>query len=185
RHERRRGRGGARPAFRRPGAADPGVRLVAWGRPRVVEPPRARRCADARARAAGDPLTAPARRAIQELLERLAAGDRTAIEPAFDALWPLLRGFAARALRDEGLAEDAAQQALIKLFEQTSGFDPSRDGVAWAIAITSYEIRTIRRRGLRRREEALDGAADALTTTETPEALAVDRDLARAAREAL
>jgi RNA polymerase sigma-70 factor, ECF subfamily len=116
---------------------------------------------------------------------RLANGDRTAIEPAFAALWPLLRRFAARALQDEGHGEDAAQQAMIKLFEQASDFDPSRDGVAWAFAITSYEVRSIRRRGLRRREEALDRAADAPAAGETPEVLVVERDLARAAREVL
>jgi RNA polymerase sigma factor (sigma-70 family) len=130
-------------------------------------------------------VTPHAREAIQALFKRLASGDRTAIEPAFAALWPILRGFAARALHDDGHGEDAAQQALIKLFAQVSGFDPSRDAVAWAIAITSYEVRSIRRRGLRRREEALDGAADAVTTTGTPEALIVERDLARAAHEAL
>ncbi len=53
------------------------------------------------------------------------------------------------------------------------------------MAITSYEIRSIRRRGLRRREEALDEAADAAATTGTPEALVVERDLARAACEVL
>jgi RNA polymerase sigma-70 factor (ECF subfamily) len=100
-------------------------------------------------------------------------------------LWPLLRGFAARALRDDGRGEDAAQEALIKLFEQATDFDASRDGVAWAIAITAYEVRSIRRRGLRRREEALDRAADAPATTGTPEAMVVERDLARAAREVL
>src|SRR5215813_7279688 len=100
-----------------------------------------------------------ARPAIQELFKRLADGDRTAIEPAFAALWPLLLGFATRALHDEGYGEDAAQQAIIKLFEQVSDFDPSRDGIAWALAITSYEVRSIRRRVLRRREEDLDDAA--------------------------
>jgi len=87
-------------------------------------------------------------------------------------------------LHDDGHGEDAAQQALIKLFEQASDFDASRDAVAWAIAITSYEIRSIRRRGLRRREEALDEAVDAATAG-TPEAVVVERDLARAARDVL
>lgn len=130
-------------------------------------------------------VTPHARRAIQELFKRLADGDRSAIEPAFAALWPLLRTFAAHALRDEGHAEDAAQLAIIKLFEQASGFDPSRDGVAWALAITSYEIRSIRRRDQRRREEALDHAAGDPVATGTPETLVVEGDLSRAAREAL
>jgi RNA polymerase sigma-70 factor, ECF subfamily len=126
-----------------------------------------------------------ARTAIQELFKRLANGDRTAIEPAFAALWPLLRRFATHALHDEGHGEDAAQQAMIKLFEQVSDFDSSRDGVAWAFAITSYEVLSIQRKGLRRREEALDHAADSLATIDTPEALVVERDLTHAAREVL
>ncbi|HEX4825351.1 MAG TPA: sigma-70 family RNA polymerase sigma factor [Candidatus Polarisedimenticolaceae bacterium] len=130
-------------------------------------------------------MTPHARKEIQELLERLAGGDRGAIEPAFAALWPLLRVFAARALRDDGHGEDAAQQAMIKLFAQVADFDPSRDGVAWAIAIVSYEVRSLRRKGMRRREDTLDHAGDAPTTTDTPEALVVERDLARAAREVL
>jgi RNA polymerase sigma-70 factor (ECF subfamily) len=125
------------------------------------------------------------RAGIQTLLTRLAAGDRAAIEPAFAALRPVLRRFSARALPIEADAEDAAQQALVRIFEQSAGFDPARDGVAWALTIASFECRTIRRRAQRRREQALDADDGAAPPTDTPEALVLERDLAAAAREAL
>jgi RNA polymerase sigma-70 factor (ECF subfamily) len=124
------------------------------------------------------------RAGIHRLLTRLAAGDRGAIEPAFVALWPVLRAFSARALRSEADAEDAAQQALAKVFEQSADFDPSRDGVAWALTIASFECRTLRRKAQRRREQPLD-ALDGRASTDTPEALVLERDLAAGAREVL
>src|SRR5262245_15047408 len=108
------------------------------------------------------------RAAIQILVTRLAAGDRDAIEPAFAALWPVLRRFSTRTLPIEADAEDAAQQALAKVFEQSASFDPSRDAVAWALTITWYECRTLRRRAQRRREQPLDAQDGAAPTTDTP-----------------
>jgi RNA polymerase sigma-70 factor (ECF subfamily) len=129
-------------------------------------------------------LTPEARAGVQTLLRRLADGDGSAVEPAFAALWPLLRRFSARALQHEADAEDAAQQALAKVFEQSARFDVERDGVAWVLTIVSFECRTLRRKSQRRREEALDAAA-AVADGATPESLVVERDLEAAAREAL
>jgi DNA-directed RNA polymerase specialized sigma24 family protein len=127
-------------------------------------------------------VTPHARAEIQALLKRPQSGDRAAIEPTFDVLWPILRRFSARALHHEADAEDAAQQALAKLFAQVSSFDSSRDGVAWALAIASFECRTIRRKSHRRREDSLEGEQ---TSNATPEALVIERDLQTAAREVL
>ena len=91
-------------------------------------------------------MTPHTRTEIQRLLKRLAEGDRTAIVPAFEVLWPILQSFSARALGNEADAEDAAQQALMKLFAQVNDFDPSREGLAWIFSIATYECRTIRRR---------------------------------------
>jgi len=123
-----------------------------------------------------------ARAEIHELMMRLAAGDRSAISPAFDALWPILCAFSARALGGEADAKDAAQQAVIKVFAQCADFDSARDGLAWALTIASFECRTIHRKNRRKREVS---AIPTIVANETPEEIAIERDLERAAREIL
>jgi RNA polymerase sigma-70 factor (ECF subfamily) len=123
---------------------------------------------------------------LQRHMERLAGGDRASFHPVFAALWPLLRRFAARHLRPEE-AEDAAQEALVKIFFRAAGFDPSRSALAWALGIAAFEIRTARRRRQRRREVSPpDGfPAAAGDAAPTPESEAIARDLEAMLEEAL
>ena len=76
-------------------------------------------------------------------------------------------------------AEDAAQEALVKVFAQASRFDPERDALAWAVEIAAWEVRTVLRRRGRRREEA--GHEERLAAHRdpgpTPEEVAVAQDL--------
>jgi len=118
-------------------------------------------------------------------MARLADGDRAAITPAFDLLWPVVSQFCRRALASAADGEDAAQEAMVKLFARMSSFDRDRDGLAWALTIAAWECRTIRRRAGRRREAALDEAARASVTGGDSEALLAARELAAAARAAL
>jgi RNA polymerase sigma-70 factor, ECF subfamily len=123
---------------------------------------------------------------LQTQMERLADGDRSAFHPVFAVLWPLLRRFAARHLRPED-AEDIAQEALVKIFHRAVEFDPSRSALAWALGIAAFEIRTYRRRRLRRREappreEALERLRD---RAPTPEEEAMARDLESMLQDAL
>ena len=129
-------------------------------------------------------MTVEERRRIQLLVARVADGDLAAVAPAFDALWPLLRRFATRALASDADAEDAAQRALVKLFEQAAFFDPARDALGWVLTIVAFECRTARRARGRRREQPLDGVGLA-AGGDSPEAIAVQRDLEDAARAAL
>lgn len=127
-----------------------------------------------------------ARARIQSLLTRLADGDRGAIEPAFDALWPVVHRFCARALSPSADAEDAAQQAIVRVFDQVADYDRRRDGLAWVLTIAGYEVMTLRRRVQRRREQghaANDG--DAPATDRDPESMVIEQDLLAAAREIL
>ena len=73
-----------------------------------------------------------------------AEGDRAAIDPLFQALWPLVARYAARFLGDPALAEDVAQDALVKLFGQLDCYDRSRDALTWALAIATWQCRTAR-----------------------------------------
>lgn len=120
------------------------------------------------------------REALHRDLARLADGDRDAFHPVFVRLWPLLRGFLGRHL-PRADAEDAAQDALVRVFARASEFDPRRDALSWALGIAAYEIKTARRRRQRRREEAIDGGAlDIPDDAVGPEERAIlrERDLA-------
>jgi RNA polymerase sigma-70 factor (ECF subfamily) len=119
-------------------------------------------------------------------MERLADGDRAALPPAFDLLWPLLRRFTGRHL-PTGESEDAAQEALLKIFFRAAEFDPSRSALAWVLGVAAFEIRTARRRAGRRREE---GGIERVAETSrdprpTPEEAAVQADMEAMMREAL
>lgn len=115
---------------------------------------------------------------LQELMIRLADGDRSALHPAFEALWPFLRRFTGRHLPHPE-AEDAAQEALIKIFRQAAWFDRSRSAAAWALGVAGFEIRTARRRRQRRREDR-DGESVLSRRRDPapdPETVALERDL--------
>jgi DNA-directed RNA polymerase specialized sigma24 family protein len=98
-------------------------------------------------------MTPARRREVNAAMIRFADGDRAAFRVVFDALWPVLLAFTSRVLPVRADAEDAAQRALLKLFDRIADLDRDRDGVAWAITIASYEVLTIRRTRGRRREQ--------------------------------
>jgi RNA polymerase sigma-70 factor (ECF subfamily) len=106
-----------------------------------------------------------------------AEGDRAAVAPLFQALWPLVSGYAARLVGDLALAEDCAQDALVRLFGQLERYDRSRDAMTWALTITTWQCRTARRRRQRRAEAAAAEPAPSIDGV----ALAEERELVRAA----
>ena len=104
---------------------------------------------------------------LQSLMARLAQGDRGAFHPVFETLWPVLRRFAARHLPPQE-ADDAAQEALLKIFHRAARFDPDRSALAWALGTAAYEVRTARRRSQRRREAPEEGAAQRMDPEPNP-----------------
>jgi RNA polymerase sigma-70 factor (ECF subfamily) len=124
-----------------------------------------------------------ARAELHQHLRKLADRDRSAFPPVFNALWPVLRTFVARQLPPPD-SEDVVQEALLKVFARASEFDPDRDALTWALAITVFEIRTARNRVARRKEE-LGEPASTMVDPASPEQLVVRRDLEAAALEAL
>ena len=97
-----------------------------------------------------------------------ADGDRAAIDPLFNQLWPVVAGYANRLLGDSALAEDAAQEALVKLFGQLDQYDRERDALTWALTHATWQCRSARRQRDRRRETAAsdERAFDARITLE-------------------
>lgn len=94
-----------------------------------------------------------ARAELQRRLQRLAEGDRAAFRPLFDLAWPTMQRVAGRMMSSAADADDAAQGALVKLFERASEFDPARDALAWIVGIVSYECLALRKKRARRREQ--------------------------------
>ena len=127
-----------------------------------------------------------ARRRLTEQMARLADGDREAFHPVFVVLCPLLRRFAAREIRGPE-AEDASQEALLKVFARAVEFDRERDGLSWALGIAAYEIKTARRKQQRRREGPLDpeDLARRADPAPSPEEAAVAQNLDAVLNETL
>jgi RNA polymerase sigma-70 factor (ECF subfamily) len=107
------------------------------------------------------------RQRVQEAMAALARGDRSAFRRVFAGLWPLLRTFCGRVLRDEALADDAAQGALMKLFLHATDFQSEGDAVGWALGIAAFECRSLINRRARRGED-LDLGALATVPTADP-----------------
>jgi len=138
-------------------------------------------------------MTGTERTELSRLLARAADGDRAALDPLFAAAWPVTHAFCRRLVGDSD-ADDAAQEALTKVFARAATFDPARDGLTWILTIASWECRTVRRRrGRRRDHSSLDVAATApdaehvsvlalaAPRSERPDELAERRELLAAA----
>jgi RNA polymerase sigma-70 factor (ECF subfamily) len=130
-------------------------------------------------------MNAPQRRTVHGAMVRLAEGDREAFDAVFAGLWFELLAFVRRAMPGDPDMEDVAQQTLLKIFSRISDFDTSRDGVAWAFGIAIYEVRTLRRQRLRRREVTADARVNGHDAEPSPEELAIETDLHRTLTEAL
>ena len=116
---------------------------------------------------------------------RLAAGDRSAFEPAYQLLWPVLRRFAQRMLGDDAAADDAAQNALLKVFIRCSELDVERDALSWTLGITAYECRSLRKQRARKREVGDALLRERPAGERGPESALLARELEQAALDVL
>jgi len=100
---------------------------------------------------------------------RLADGDRGAFDPLFAALYP--RAVAAARLRLEGSdADDAAQQALLRVFARASEFTRGRPALPWFYAIVANEVHALARRCARRRGREVEGdLSERIAAADDPE----------------
>jgi RNA polymerase sigma-70 factor (ECF subfamily) len=115
----------------------------------------------------------------------LADGERAAFEPVYRTLWPLLVRFVYTLCADPILAEDIAQQAMLKIFAKVSSFDRSRDPLTWSMTIAVNEYRSYRRKlGNRTLLQGASVVAEPIDS-DTPEAIAIRDNLRDAARAVL
>jgi len=122
---------------------------------------------------------------LEALMLRLAAGDRSAFDPLYDALWPLVQRLCARMMRGAPEAQDAAQEAMTKVFGRASQYEAGRNVTTWVLAITAYECRTLLQRQRRRREDEAPLEARVDHSARSPEDAVIAQDLEAAAREVL
>jgi len=127
-------------------------------------------------------VTADADSALDPLMARLADGDRSAFTPVFELLWPRAMRLCTSMLKNDADATDAAQQAMTKILERASEYDRRRPAMPWALAIASWECRTILKRRLRRREVADEAAGESAVGHEDEH---VQRQLVEAALAAM
>lgn len=79
-------------------------------------------------------------------LARCAGGDRAALRVIYDAEAGRMIGVAMRILRRRDLAEEAAHDALLRIWRGARGFDPSRGSArSWIFAIVRNRALTILR----------------------------------------
>jgi RNA polymerase sigma-70 factor, ECF subfamily len=73
---------------------------------------------------------------IDALMRAVADGDRDAFADLYDAVASRVYGLVRRVLRDSGLAEEVAQEALVEVWRTAARFDPSRGSAAgWIFTI--------------------------------------------------
>jgi RNA polymerase sigma-70 factor (ECF subfamily) len=124
-------------------------------------------------------------RSDDELASALAARDESALAEMFDRYGALAYGVALRMLGDPGRAEDAVQDAFVKLWDAAGRFDRTRGSLrAWLVtAVRNRSIDLLRGRPGRERQE-LALRDDFGTPTAGPEeraAASFERDAIRAA----
>ncbi len=139
------------------------------------------------------PTGAPAesaRRGVdcKALLERLAGGDQSALAALYDATSRLVYGLALRILGDPADAEEVTLDVYTQAWRQVGRYDASRgDALTWLLTLTrSRAIDRLRSRaGSRKREQALDTAAELATSEPDPESRSAFAERARRVRSAL
>jgi RNA polymerase sigma-70 factor (ECF subfamily) len=120
--------------------------------------------------------------ALDALMGRLAAGDRAAFEPLFQALHPRAVRFA-RGRLPAASADDVAQNALLKVFAHAARFAPGRPALPWFYAIVANEIRAARRQS--RGYTALDAGEGDSAEERSHEDELLERELLRALERAI
>jgi RNA polymerase sigma factor (sigma-70 family) len=119
--------------------------------------------------------------ALDALMARLAAGDRSAFEPLFRALHPRALRFARSRLAAN--ADDVAQNALLNVFARATRFVPGKPALPWFYAIVANEIRAARRRALG--GELTDEVSKQLSSERTHEDALLERELLQSLERAI
>jgi RNA polymerase sigma-70 factor (ECF subfamily) len=90
-----------------------------------------------------------------DLVAQLAAGSQEALAELYDRYGGLAYSVALRVLGDRGRAEDAVQEAFLKIWNRASSFDASRGSLrTWLLtSVRNRSIDYLRGRGAHERQE--------------------------------
>jgi RNA polymerase sigma-70 factor (ECF subfamily) len=131
----------------------------------------------------GGPLTAT----TDDLVERIARGDRDAFALFYDRHASLVLGLARRILRNDAAAEEVLQEVFWQVWQDAGHYDPRR-GTPEAWLVVRARTRTIDRlRSMRRSERTFVAPLDEGVArsdpagAESPASLAEDRGLVQGA----
>lgn len=114
-------------------------------------------------------------------MARLADGDPQAFDAVFEGLWPVLRRYCAKTLGSGADGQDAAQRALLKVFENAADYDPSRPALSWALSFAYWQCKSELRVRQRSRESGwVEGVSDS-----DPESLLADKQQREVVQAAL
>jgi RNA polymerase sigma factor (sigma-70 family) len=125
-----------------------------------------------------------------DLLRRIRAGDRTAVDDLYERFRRPAFALARRILADESLAEDVLQEVFLSVWRDPDAFDRGRGSVAsWLLAVVHHKaVDAVRREESQRRRQAMaeeDMTLDAPTATRDIEEEAWSRVVAEKVRRAL
>jgi RNA polymerase sigma-70 factor (ECF subfamily) len=105
-------------------------------------------------------VSRPARRpednaADAELLRRVSAGDRSAVDDLYQRFRRPAFALARRVLGDDALAEDVLQDVFLSVWRDSSGFDLARGSVsAWLLTLVHHRaVDAVRREESHRRRQ--------------------------------
>ncbi len=110
---------------------------------------------------------------LAPLVQDARAGDRDAMEALLRAAHPLIRRWALARAGSVEIADDAAQDALVRVYRYLGGFAGRSRFTSWLYRLTSHAVQDrLSRRG-RRREEVVDPEAlvirvDAASVEQSP-----------------
>src|SRR5262245_45224438 len=97
----------------------------------------------------------------EALVALVARGDETALAELYDRIGRVAYGLAYRVLRDEGLAQDAVQEAFLTVWRTASTYSPARAKAStWGLTLVHRRAVDLVRREERRRAEPLEQDLD-------------------------
>lgn len=98
------------------------------------------------------------------LVQRMVAGDETALGELYDGHSSFVFGLALRVLGDRGAAEDVTQEVFVSLWEHPERFDDARGSLRAYLGTLAHRraVDHVRREEARKRRETKTSGADVL-----------------------